>query len=146
MLRSRNLRTGHCTSYRTFPELRENECQACGCAPDTVHHQDFDWTNQSFSNAMTLCKKCHQRVHSAMFPNSGWNNLDPYNNIGRKQSEEEKQKRIETHRNKHPLNINFIKFCKQQGLTIKQTAKIIGWTYEGLGRRLKKEGTVWSKL
>ena len=133
-------------SARKFAKLRENECSVCGGNPDVVHHQDFDWTNNIYSNAMTLCKKCHQNVHSKMFPNKGWDNLNPYNNIGRIQSDEEKKIRSDSHRKNYPLKIEFIKFCKLQGLTIKQTAKIIGWSYEGLSRRLKKEGLRWSDI
>jgi hypothetical protein len=133
-------------TFRTFRQIREDKCEICGGAPNIVHHKDFDWTNNIYSNAMTLCKKCHQNVHSKMFPNPGWSNLDPYNNIGRKMSKEERENRSKTHRKRHPLDLDFIMFCKKQGLTIVQTAKIIGWSYEGLSRRLVKEKMKWSNI
>lgn len=42
----------------------DNTCQKCGEATDLIiHHIDNDDNNNEFTNLITLCNKCHLRLH-----------------------------------------------------------------------------------
>lgn len=50
--------------------VRKNVCECCGREFDSknlreIHHVDrYNWMNNTPSNLMILCKKCHAKVHS----------------------------------------------------------------------------------
>lgn len=133
-------------SYLNY-RSKTDRCEICGDNGALVHHKDLDRSNNGFSNLMVLCRQCHQQFHAKIQPNIGWDNLNPYCNIGRKQSTEEKKIRSESHVKRHPLDFNYIKKCKSKGMTLTETAKSIGWSYKGLSKAIKKRtGVYWRNL
>lgn len=49
-------------SYKNFPQLRLN-CAICNKRSEVTHHKDGNSHNNKEDNLVSLCKKCHNRVH-----------------------------------------------------------------------------------
>ena len=55
--------------YRLF---RKDTCEKCGSTENLcVHHIDGNRKNNVEENMMTLCKKCHQKLHTKRDPRTG---------------------------------------------------------------------------
>ena len=50
---------------RSYRHYRKNECEICGSKEKLlVHHLDRNHNNCTKENLQTLCKKCHQNLHT----------------------------------------------------------------------------------
>jgi len=39
-------------------------CSKCGTHEDiNIHHEDLDWKNNTLSNLLPICRRCHTRLH-----------------------------------------------------------------------------------
>lgn len=51
-----------------YLKYRKSECEKCGESNKVsillVHHLDKNQRNNSISNLITLCRKCHSKIHS----------------------------------------------------------------------------------
>lgn len=63
-------RVNKCNRHEThahrsqYTKFRKDKCEKCGGSSElTVHHIDSNPKNNDQKNLMTLCRKCHDRVH-----------------------------------------------------------------------------------
>ena len=52
-------------SYRTYRKNKKTYCETCGNAKNLhIHHKDENSRNDATDNLITLCCKCHLKIHS----------------------------------------------------------------------------------
>jgi hypothetical protein len=54
-------------SRREWLKRKKNGCYFCSGKKSVIHHIDCDRDNNSESNLVELCKKCHLRLHRRIY-------------------------------------------------------------------------------
>ncbi len=47
--------------------LKDDPFCGCGEIATRVHHKDHDSHNHSSNNLISICKKCHEKIHGGLF-------------------------------------------------------------------------------
>lgn len=59
-----------CQLKRSRAEKHEqtaSTCELCGEKAVLVHHKDFSKSNHALTNLLTLCDRCHRKIHSVRY-------------------------------------------------------------------------------
>lgn len=62
--------------FRLHQANKEFVCEVCGESAVEVHHKDLNFLNNTPSNLICLCKKCHAQAHSEAEKQEGGKVLD----------------------------------------------------------------------
>lgn len=56
--------------YELYTQGKDFVCELCGEPGVEVHHKDLNFLNNTPSNLICLCKKCHAKAHSDAVKNN----------------------------------------------------------------------------